>query len=419
MKKLRLFIVQSIIWLIFTSTSPFIFYKLIPYHPYKLGVFIGLGFIIGFFVVKKKIRNFDRPIVVILGIQILTSVAFFCLHYFKLGADIKYINLAIQFITDLLLYLFISTYFDMLKLIKTNIYFISWMAFLGACVFVLLSLGYWHSFGSFIGPTWETQNYIFTTAGAVWQFENISVIRVGGFFDEPGTFAYYITFALLFNKLLDFSKRLEYTLILCGLLTFSVAFLISVTVYLVFLYLNLRNLKYFISLVFLVFLFLKLLDNNKSDSIFLNFISIMSVDRLLSSESDGKVISGDTRSEPTLLAMNAFLDAPLLGNGMSVSEQPGSNYYKMFIGANGFTPFAYHGIIGVSIFYFMYIYWTLFCFKMYIIRPNRILLGSWLVIFLNLLQRPDAFIGTYGYMVFIFLIYSVKQFQIKFHEKKN
>ncbi len=384
-----------------------------------MGVFAGLGLILCFFITSKKVKNFDKIIVGILVVQIIGSVVFFCIHHFKLGADIKYINLAIQLITDLLLYLFISTYYDLVKLIKINIYVISLMVVMGAGVFFLLLLGYWHSFGSFVGPTWETQNYIFTTAGAVWQFENISVIRVAGFFDEPGTFAFYITFALIFNKLLDFSSWLEYVLIICGLLTFSVAFFLSVTVYLLFLYLNLKNIKYFILLVLTVLLFLNYLDNNKSESRILNFISIMSVERLVTSESDDKVISGDTRSEPTLLAMNAFFDAPLLGNGMSVSDQQGSKYYKMFIGANGFTPFAYHGLIGVIVFYFMFIYWTLLIFKTFSVNPNRIIMGSWVVIFINLLQRPDAFIGTYGYMVFIFLIYSLKQFQIKLNEKKN
>jgi hypothetical protein len=402
--------------MIFTSTSPFIFYKLIPHHPYKILVFLGLLIISVSILLKKSITNFDYNIVLILLLQINACFIFFAYHQFKLGADFKYINLALQFITNLFLYIFISTFFNIKQLVQTNIYVIATMALLGALIFILLLTGFWRSFGSFQGPSWETQNYIFTTAGAVWLVENVSIIRVGGFFDEPGTFAFYIIFALICNKLLGFSDKCEKVLIFCGILTFSVTFFISLFFYYIIIYFKFKNLKYFIIFSLLLIFFNNYIQNNKNDSRILNVLSIMSIDRLLISNDSDKFIDGDTRSEPTKIALNAFIKAPFLGHGLSVTERSNSEYYNLFLGANIFTPFAYHGFFGVIIFYLLYIYWTVQCIKISLKNLNKIVFASWFIITINLLQRPDAFIGSYGYFVFIFLITSTKSLNQKFNE---
>jgi hypothetical protein len=410
-------LIQLLTWVVFTSTSPFIFYKLIPFHPYKTAVFLGLVLIFISFFWLGLIKGYEKNILIILLLQFFFSTVFFLLHFFYLGVDFKYINLSFQFITNLVLYLFISSFFDVYKLIKTNVVFISLMSFLGFITFMLLVLGLWRSFGSFMGPSWETQNYLLTTAGAVWLVEDFSVIRVGGFFDEPGTFAFYITFALITNRLLNYNRFLEFVLIFTGLFTFSVAFFITVLFYYLINYSTWKNFKYLLSLSCFLFFSLFLIDKFKSESRTVEVISIISVNRFLSSEDDSKVIDGDTRSEPTLLAFAAFLDSPFFGHGLSISEQPLSKYFNKFIGANAFTPFAYHGIFGVVIFYGLWIYWSIICLKTLIRNPSRTLFSSWFIVFINLLQRPDAFIGTYGYFVFIFLIYSTKKYNEKFNEK--
>jgi hypothetical protein len=145
----------------------------------------------------------------------------------------------------------------------------------------------------------------------------------------------------------------------------------------------------------------------------------MSIDRIAISNDNDKIIDGDTRSEPTKIALNAFLKAPFLGHGLSVTERSNSEFYNLFLGANIFTPFAYHGFLGVIIFYLLYIYWTIQCSTIYFNNFNKIVLASWFVITINLLQRPDAFIGSYGYFVFIFLITSTKSLNQKFYENLN
>ena len=412
-------IIQSIIWLIFTSTSPFIFYKLIPYHPYKLLVFVGILAALIYFFKRKKIKNYDQSILIILLVQITACFIFFSYQQFHLGADFKYINLALQFITNLILYLFITSFFNIEKLVQYNIYVISTMALFGAFVFILLLAGFWRSFGSFQGPSWETQNFLLTTAGAVWQVENISVIRVGGFFDEPGTFAFYIIFALICNKLLGFSKTCEKILIFSGILTFSVTFFISLFFYYVIIYFKLKNLKYFLLSFLLLFYFNNYIQVNKSDSRILNVLSIMTIDRMSISDDSDKLIDGDTRSEPTKIAFSAFLKAPLMGHGLSVTERPNSEFYNLFLGANIFTPFAYHGLIGVIIFYLLYFFWTVQCYYIFFRNFDKIVFAAWFVITINLFQRPDAFIGSYGYFVFIFLITSTKILNQKIYEIIN
>jgi len=412
-------IIQSIIWLIFTSTSPFIFYKLIPYHPYKLLVFAGILAAFFLFLKRKKIRIYDQSILAILSVQIFACFIFFSYQQFHLGADFKYINLALQFITNLILYLFITSFFNMKKLVQCNIYVISTMALLGALVFFLLLTGFWKSFGSFKGPSWETQNFLFTTAGAVWKVEDIFIIRVGGFFDEPGTFAFYIIFALITNQLLGFSRFCEKVLIFSGILTFSVTFFISIFFYFTIIYFKFKNLiNIFLFLLFFIF-FNNYIQNNKNNSRILNVISIMTFDRMSVSEDSDKIIDGDTRIEPTKIAFSAFLKAPLMGHGLSVAERPNSEFYNQFLGANIFTPLAYHGLIGAFCFYLLYFFWTIQCYKVYLRNFNKVVFAAWFIISINLIQRPDAFIGSYGYFVFIFLITSTKNLNKKINEIVN
>ena len=56
-------------------------------------------------------------------------------------------------------------------------------------------------------------------------------MRVGGFFDEPGAFAYWGMFALLFNKLTVDNRKLEIVLIISLLFTFSAAYFVLLPIY--------------------------------------------------------------------------------------------------------------------------------------------------------------------------------------------
>ena len=55
--------------------------------------------------------------------------------------------------------------------------------------------------------------------------------RVNGFFDEPGAFAFWGMFALLFNKLMFDNKKLEIIIMVSLLFTFSAAYFVLLPIY--------------------------------------------------------------------------------------------------------------------------------------------------------------------------------------------
>lgn len=394
------------IWLIFSATSPFIFYKLIPHHPYKVLVLIGLVLILFIFQFKGKIKGYNKIVVAILLIQTVYAILMAFYQQYNLGFDFKYLNLALQFVSDLLLYLFITSYYSVEKVIISNIQIIAFMCIGGVIVFFLVLGGYLHPFSIFRGPTWITKNYLLTVTGSEWNAGGITVMRVAGYFDEPGTFAFYITFALILNKLFSYSKKVERILIICGLVTFSVAFFISIVLYLILFYFSMKSIKYFALFFILGAIGLNYILKIKEESKLANTIYKISLGRLeINLDDESKVINGDTRTVVYEQAKIAFLDAPVFGHGLLVTEQPKSIYYNAFFGANILAPFAYHGIVGTLVFYAMYFYWTFITFFNRRKLLSRSIIAAWLIISINFFQRPDAFIGTYGYLVIIFLVY--------------
>ena len=67
------------------------------------------------------------------------------------------------------------------------------------------------------------------------------ILRIAGFFDEPGTMAFFLVFALLINKVVFNSKKNEILILISGFFTFSLAFYIIGFFYLLFFYFNFKS----------------------------------------------------------------------------------------------------------------------------------------------------------------------------------
>jgi len=395
-------------WTVFTATTPFYFYKAIPGHPYKLLVVGGIVALGTMLIWGGKIGMGDPKVVAVLVIQILYSVlAAFLQKFFFLGMDVLYFNLTLQLICVLAMYLYVVRFRCLHTVAISSVYVMAVIGLLGAVGFGLAAVGVLGS-SEFQGDTWITHNFMLTFSPTVLRLPGGSFMRVAGYFDEPGTLALYIMFALLTNKLLGCSRRLEWILCIAGLFTFSLAFFATLILYYLFFYARLRHLKrQALVLAFLAAAILYL-DRIRSDGGLGSEVYRVTVARLqLDEAGGGRLLAGDNRSEAAREALNAFRSSPVIGHGFSATGNPRSEYFGVIVDANVFDPLAKHGVVGFLVFFGMWFYWTAIVFGR-VDRIDKTAALAWMIVLANLLQRPTVFGGAYGYFVFVFLVYATK-----------
>lgn len=392
------------IWLLFFSTQPFVFVQAILYYSDKIFIAIGM-FIIGLLLLfKRKISLGNENIILILCVQIIGFLLLAIFHQFKLGFEFGYIGRILENITILFLYIYIINFFSIDKLSETYINIMIILGLLGFIIFIFGLFGIISPVSFFENPDGRTaSNFILTFSNAVYQIRDFLIIRIASFFDEPGTFAFYLTFALLLNKIRNFSVKKEFFLIFFGLFTLSLAYYITIFLYIILFYI--RDFKKIFILTFITIIFITLIFVGSNYNPQLNAIRERTIGRLEPTNSDSKrLFKGDNRSDLMLRAFEAFIEAPLIGQGPNYRDNPQNKYYNVFLGANLFSPLAIHGIIGTIIIFLLFFYWTfLVFFKKR--KSNWILISSWIIIFINFFQRPTVRGGFLGYFVFIFLVH--------------
>ena len=249
------------------------------------------------------------------------------------------------------------------------------------------------------------QNFILTFTNTIFYLGDSFVIRVAGFFDEPGTFGFYIIFLLIINKLLNYSKRAEWLLIVSGMITTSLAFYIIIVVYLIFFYLNKKSFMYFL-IFFVVFGSISLYINNAKDKSSLNTqIYLLTLGRFHPSEEPDQLIAGNNRYRQTAVAIKVFVENPVFGYGPTAAEEDTGKYNANFMG-----PFALHGFVGTTFLFLPVIYIMFFTLGPLLKSPLRIdtiSLRCTLIILMQYLQRPHI-IGFFTYFTIILLVHAFK-----------
>jgi hypothetical protein len=396
-----------LIWILFTSVEPFQFYSIIPYHPYKFLVFLITSIFILKLIKRNKKINFDFFIIVI-SLQALYSLLTIFIHYaslneFSFSDGGIYLNLFLQLIVILILYIFIDKFYNFEKFSISFIYVLFGMTILGTIGVVLIySINLQPFSYSIREGNRDISNFILTFATGKIEDNFLTIIRSSGYFDEPGTFAFYIIIALLLNKLYGYSKKIEISLMILGFCTISLAFLVSIFLYI--LVFSIIDKKYF----FLIFLFglmsslFLLIYTLKDEDPVYKQLYELTIYRIQMDDTDsGQKFNGDNRSENIIYAYKAFINAPLFGYGMNGHVNPKSEFYGK-ICCNPYHPLATEGIIGVLIFFLLFISWFFIIFKNGNI--DFISLSAWFILLINLIQRPGFLNGPFGYFVYILLI---------------
>lgn len=396
------------VWLLITAASPFMFYSF-SWHPYKLLITVILLFFSASFFFKGKVKINDKFSILILGIQIFYS--FVCIYYYD---DPTYMNLVVQFLSLTIIYAYINTFLDIKVFSHSIVLFMLALGGLGAAAFFLAILGV-------IQPS-EGASYMHGSVDrsvinyCMMTFTNISIelgsgrhfIRVAGYFNEPGAMAFFLTQALLMNKLIFDNKRIEWLLIFFGFFTFSIAYFISVVLYGFMFYFN----GHFLRKVTIVLLLFSILFGSvytfREKNEELDMIAKFTIDRLALSDSGDKIFVGDTRSDKFKSNYQYFVNHPVMGYGMK-------EFYKIpdYVGGAIIDILVRDGLIGVF-FYFLhslYFAWRGF-FKNYILHSDSAPIKAAILIFINYIQRPYP-LGIFNYVIILMLTLVIRKRQFE------
>ena len=324
-----------------------------------------LLFIISFvyFLHKRKFKV-PKSIATLIFVQIILWFMYSIIH----GLDTSYYTrIFLLCITYLLLEIQVET--KRLEFLKTYNFWLTFQVVAGALGFILVLLG-------LLVPLYEFREFdgrpgyffgLFTTNTYI-----TDLIRNAGFFDEPGTLAFWGVYALLINKLFIENKRVELLLLFGLISTLSMAYFIQIIIYVYSFYKKSIKKLIFPTITFILTLSIIASFNERMhDSVFGRF----EID-----EQTGR-LKGDNRSDLMETCFELFKTSPVFGLGarnlILKSEEMGK-----FVGANAYFTLACDGLVGQVItwlpFFFMFLLGT---------KDKKIQSAFWIII-VGLLQRP-------------------------------
>ena len=384
-----------LLWVVITSAGPFMFISF-PWHPQKLLTIGGLVVMMGaILITKRPILLKNKQIYFILLIQ--TCFMIFASIYHD---DPSYRALFLQLLGILVTLMFVQNRIGMEQLASSLLVVTIIMCMGGALAFVLTALGIIEQYSivpRFGRPGGYIYNYILTFSNSVYFYSGYQVIRIAGYFDEPGTMAFYVVHALLLNKLYKNNRRFELILLISGLFTLSLAYYFSIASYLLLFNVKLQRIRSLVVLVFAMFILNSVSVNFFKKVDIFSYISDAIGARIeLSGEDSNKIFKGDTRTGSMIRDYPLFKEKPLLGRG----NTEGSNSPTIM----GFL--VNDGLIGFGFIFMLPLFLMSKSIYSYKNRSyfNSVVIRITLLLFMNYIQRPFV-TGLLPNMFYVAMIY--------------
>ncbi len=387
---------------------PFIFFSLVP--NYKLiGGFclLVLGFL---FLLKPTIKlpnKYKQYFIFYVLIQIIY-------HFFLLFNRANQ-SAAISSIISIIVF---TLYFTVFVNLCKKVDFIELYVKLISTFTAINIFGYFLLLFGLISPLYEFESKFQFDSDLFWnygflviqqkllyKFGSFNFARNCGYFDEPGTFAFYIILALLAYKLfLSHKAKNKYTetiLVIGGCTTFSLAFYICLFFYVTIkLYENLPRkssnknkikLKQVAIFCLLIIVFFAIFSNSK----FYDFFNQVILSRLQFT-GDGQIIAGNNRYGSFIEGSKLFAQHIWFGWGPGAKDILWGN----FDSSSAMGALVLYGIVGTLI-----RYWQLF-FIVYksFTKLNLQFFIFGIVLCLNFLQRQHNFYDPLNLLYLFFIM---------------
>lgn len=285
--------------------------------------------------------------------------------------------------------------------VKTYNLWLAFQAVAGTIGFLLVVAGILHPIFEFREMDMRP-GYFFGLFTTNTYFDGL--VRNAGFYDEPGTLAFWGMYALIINKLFVNNRKVEILLIVGLISTLSLAYFIQVAMYAFFFYKEQRRkLLPYIAAFILTLALISSFNERMNDAIF---------GRMEYNEETG-TFSGDNRSELTKVCWNIFLEAPIIGQGAQHMIEI-SKERRIFVGANPNLTLAMDGIVG------QLIVWSPFFFLFWLRRFDKKYGCAFWILIVGFLQRPyDGTQLLYPLMSFTIVLQAYLQARTEYYESEQ
>jgi hypothetical protein len=394
-----------LIWGIMIMGFPFSIAQAFHF-PSKIIMAISISILLVIIILNIKRVKVYSTVSFIFILQITTALLFFIIH-----KDFAYINLLFQILVPYILFIYVVSFLKIELISESIVKLVMFMGLMSVIIFFLgliFNVNYYSVFENPDGR--QGYNYIIAFTNSYTDFGFTKFIRPAGFFDEPGSLAYYIILSILINDLTLRKNSVRYFLFIVGIFTTSIAFYLLMIVYGI---IHMKKKQSFLVLIyvfsFLILLFsiFSLLEPEQQEIIYGS-----SVGRLLSIISPSSIpnhFQADNRSDLISIAKEAIYDSPLIGQGISYASNQSSKFYGTFMGANILGIFGVHGVIGGLIFSLHVVYYTFVSF--FNKNESAICKKSCLLFLLLLIQRPDYIGGVIPYFSVLVLTILSKDYK--------
>ena len=400
LKNILLFIGQwSIIFLMMTSVPFITTYLYLSekfYYPviFILNIIILIILILLILLIEKNLIKIERKAKNWISFLIFGLVGYFIFSVYHLMVNLSTTE-ARGFIGNLIkvsiaFYVIFFSMYCYQDMVKRLFIATTFMTVLSIILFFMLVSGFF-----LISPEevlFENRlnfNFFLGNTNVYWVYGQSQVIRIAGFMEEPGALALLLTFSLILNELTLRSILLRILFVIGGLLTFSLAFFISLFFFIVFWIFNVKNIKLsriVISFMITVPLSLAITALYKSELVqenaALTDMVEWSISRFSYDQEKG-IFQGDNRFQRSFDA-NSYL----FGDGLSVTNVSSPQALLMRYGI----------ITSIMVFLFLP-----FLFYRMIFNHGYVSSLLWFIIFINLLQRPEFY--SVSNILLITLIY--------------
>jgi hypothetical protein len=402
---------------------PFIFFSFFPSY-YKSAIAVLLMILLGIFLGStlsrfyhfKKI-TFSSSHFFLFYIAINLIYFCFCILLFD-PLNIKYAISDIRKLIALSLsYLFFANLLKNIDYIKLYVNFMAILSTVNTIGYFLMLLGLLKPFSEFESAFSQSQdafyNYVFFVVQKklVTELSGFNLLRTCGYFDEPGTFGFFLTFAIILYHLFfpEKSKHIliEITLLIAGITTFSLGFYISIIIFYIGIKLNIKTVITYIRNIllpkktkiwyhfFIIMLFpiTSILINNDT---FIGYLQTNFFSRLQFT-GDEQIIAGNNRASGFTKGLPIFLERIWFGWG------PGAHEYFRgeFVFASLAGPLVRYGLIGTIFIIHLPFFRVVFQF-ISLAKKEFIIAGF--VLILNFLQRPFNFLDPLILLGLIFIL---------------
>lgn len=241
------------------------------------------------------------------------------------------------------------------------------MAVGGSCTFFLVLLLSSTPLFEFTNPDGRSCYYFGLTCT---NFYLGNIIRYSGFFDEPGAMAYWGIYALLFNRLFIRNNKFERLLMICLILTLSLAYYIQFCLYILFF--KIESLKRLCGVLLISSVMVGAVYLSKDTPYDVYRFTLF---RLEKNEMTG-TMQGDNRSDLSETAKKYFITSPVMGIGAKKSTE------IEYMADNPYEILAKDGIVGMIVTYLPLIIVFFAYYK------KRSILYVLIILSVGYLQRP-------------------------------